>query len=387
MNNQRKTQCYLKGSRQQRGFSLVEIMVGLTVGLVLMTGIIQLFVRNNTTYRIQTAFSRMQENGRFAIETLNNNLRMATYFGCSSSNTKVNVLNNSTDWWKNFAVAPLRGYDGTSGQTFPAVSPSTAGVYGSSAGNRKLGTDAIISLGGGGGYSIISSASGASPPSFTLANLTKPTGGILATGDMVIVCDTLRTSLFQITRVQTAVPLLIEHIAGTSAALPGNSVQNLFPSNTADTYDANSTVVDYIPTAFFIGPSTSAVTNSLYQIQLTTYTTSTPPAVIPIAQEVVEGVDDMQIFYGVDTSGDGIVDQYQDATNVANWANVLSVRVYLLMSYKSETSDNLVGQLQTYIFPNDVGDSSTTGRIATAPDLQHVYQVFSTTIGIRNRSR
>ncbi len=54
--------------RQQLGLSLVELMVALVLGLVLMTGIIQVFLSSRQTYASNEAMARMQENGRFALE-------------------------------------------------------------------------------------------------------------------------------------------------------------------------------------------------------------------------------------------------------------------------------------------------------------------------------
>lgn len=64
---------------RQHGFTLVEIMVALVVGLVLLAGIGQLLTGNRQTYRFQNNVSQLQENGRFALELLGRNLRMAGF--------------------------------------------------------------------------------------------------------------------------------------------------------------------------------------------------------------------------------------------------------------------------------------------------------------------
>jgi type IV pilus assembly protein PilW len=69
--------------RQQSGFSLVELMLALALGLVVVTGIVQLFVGNSRTYETLTAQARLQENGRFALEFLSQAARSAGYFGCA----------------------------------------------------------------------------------------------------------------------------------------------------------------------------------------------------------------------------------------------------------------------------------------------------------------
>lgn len=72
-------------TKPQSGFSMVEIMIGLALSLVLLAGILQLFIGTKKSYEVQEELSRMQENGRFGIEFINNNLRSAGYLGCSNA--------------------------------------------------------------------------------------------------------------------------------------------------------------------------------------------------------------------------------------------------------------------------------------------------------------
>ena len=65
-------------SRQQ-GLTLIEIMVALLIGAFLLAGVIQIFIVNKQTYRVQENLSRMQENGRFAMDYLSRYIRLAGY--------------------------------------------------------------------------------------------------------------------------------------------------------------------------------------------------------------------------------------------------------------------------------------------------------------------
>lgn len=65
--------------RRLCGFTLVEIMVALLIGMVLLAGISQLLIGNQNTYHFQNNLSRLQENGRYALEMLSRNLRMAGF--------------------------------------------------------------------------------------------------------------------------------------------------------------------------------------------------------------------------------------------------------------------------------------------------------------------
>ncbi len=64
---------------KQRGLSLVELMVALALGMVLMAGFVQIFMSVRSTYAVNEASSRMQENGRFALEFISQHARMAGY--------------------------------------------------------------------------------------------------------------------------------------------------------------------------------------------------------------------------------------------------------------------------------------------------------------------
>ena len=64
---------------RQGGISLVEIMVGLLIGVFLMGGVLQVFDTSKRGYRYQEGLSQVQEQGRFAMEYLAANIRMAGY--------------------------------------------------------------------------------------------------------------------------------------------------------------------------------------------------------------------------------------------------------------------------------------------------------------------
>lgn len=65
-----------------RGFGLVEIMVALVLGLVVSLGIIQIFTASRNTFVTQNASARMQEDARFVLSKMLQELRMAGMYGC-----------------------------------------------------------------------------------------------------------------------------------------------------------------------------------------------------------------------------------------------------------------------------------------------------------------
>ncbi|MDA3135853.1 pilus assembly protein PilW [Pseudomonas syringae] len=67
-----------------RGFGLVEIMVALVLGLVVSLGIVQIFTAARGTYQSQNAAARMQEDARFLLSKLIQEIRMTGLYGCLS---------------------------------------------------------------------------------------------------------------------------------------------------------------------------------------------------------------------------------------------------------------------------------------------------------------
>jgi type IV pilus assembly protein PilW len=108
----------------QFGLTLMEILVALVIGIFVIGAVIQIFVSSSHINRTQEALSRIQENGRFALEMLAQDVRAAGFLGCQSNLTPEapgatgvlapgfvrNTLNTASDSAFDF-FAPLRGYE------------------------------------------------------------------------------------------------------------------------------------------------------------------------------------------------------------------------------------------------------------------------------------
>lgn len=68
-------------SKFATGFSLVELMVGLTLGLLVVGGVTAIFVSNSGTRAEIEKTSRQIENGRYAMQLLSEDLRLAGFYG------------------------------------------------------------------------------------------------------------------------------------------------------------------------------------------------------------------------------------------------------------------------------------------------------------------
>lgn len=65
--------------RSQSGISLVELMISLTLSLILAAGATQIFIGSKQAYTLQDATAILQENGRFALDILKRNIRIAGF--------------------------------------------------------------------------------------------------------------------------------------------------------------------------------------------------------------------------------------------------------------------------------------------------------------------
>lgn len=343
--------------RRQRGVSLVEIMIAITVGLVLTAGVIQVFVSNKQIYRVQEALARLQENGRFAVDFLTRDVRGAGFLGCAGYTTPiVNTLNNPTSLPWNFA-SPMQGSDAISMGTWnPPLDVSIVSPLG--------GRDVItVRRSVGDAIPVIGQAPGAPPGSndINVAGALCPGPNPLCdfdtpTNPIAMISDCINAAVFQISNPDPSSGIINHFVGGT----PGNTTNALGKdfTNTADVVRL-STLTYYIRSGVLGRPS-------LWR----------QDGVNP-AQELVEGVEDMQVRYGVDTDVDKIPNQYLQANAVTDFNNVVSVRVDLLLQ---SIEDNLTNAPPRYTY-NGV---TCPGGVGCPTDRRY-RQVFGATIGLRNK--
>ncbi len=108
---------------RQRGFSLVELMVALTLSLVLMAGALSILYSSKVTNVENDRLARLQEAGRTVIELMLRDARAAGYPGCSRpvfGDEFANGLNSSASLLWNFGV-PLAGFEASGGTWSPAL--------------------------------------------------------------------------------------------------------------------------------------------------------------------------------------------------------------------------------------------------------------------------
>ncbi|MDY6984713.1 MAG: hypothetical protein SV422_16630, partial [Pseudomonadota bacterium] len=222
---------------RQRGMSVAELLVALGISASLMAGVVGVYVSMFQADRTQEAVSRIQESGRFALNFLGQELRMAGYLGCSSALDRSLINNTLSSPPASFqATRVIQGWEANTsdpGEINPsvndeAVGDTSASGWGTSGGNvldltRAMpGTDilrvwyadptteATVNTITKGNASTASSLSVSAPPGF-------------AAGDILMLSDCERADFVQacgVTNVGT--PLTSQTLALTNACSPGN---------------------------------------------------------------------------------------------------------------------------------------------------------------------
>lgn len=348
----------------QRGYTLIELMIALTIGAFLTGGLLQLYIGSKRSYNVQTVLSELQEVGRYTLTSMVADIRMAGFMGCGAATGVVNVLNGASANWEINAETALRGFEGGV-STFPADFSSDV----------ISGTDAITILRAVPDDNYVVQAHVPATATITLKAQHD-----LQQSEILAITDCLNTSVFQMTNANAAsTATTIQHSnAGTT---PGNCTTGLgspldcsTTAGTAYQYDTDAFVMRIISRAYYIGTGASG-RNALFRLD----TNNNGALGAPV--ELAEGVQDMQLVYGVDTDGDGAVDTYEraDALTAATWGNVLSVQVNVLVESED---DRLSDQPQSYVLFDGTA-ASTTPVVPTDNRLRRVY---SSTTTVRNRA-
>jgi type IV pilus assembly protein PilW len=69
-------------NRSSRGFGLIELLIALALSLVVVLGVVQVFIAAKNTYVSQNAAAAMQEDARFVLSKMIQEIRMVGMFGC-----------------------------------------------------------------------------------------------------------------------------------------------------------------------------------------------------------------------------------------------------------------------------------------------------------------
>lgn len=329
-------------STNERGFSLVELMIALVLNSILIAGVVSIFSSNKKTYNTSDALGEVQETIRIAYDYMAREVRMAgSGFSCLSSVSSVeNMLKDPTAFDFDFENV-IMGYD------------NAQGLPQALQGKVKDGTDVLVVRGS---YGTGAKLETEMPDNSAVLKTTVIDPPPFQDSDIIVITDCRSASIFQVTNYTDANGNIVHNTGGST--YPGNNTKNfLYP------YQAGASVIKTRTVAYYIGTGASGEP-ALFERTTDKGSSETI--------EVVEGVQDMQMEFGEDINDDGYPDAYYTAAGVTKWNNVVSAKISLLVR---SIDDNVIDTAVPYSF---YGASVT-------PKDRHIYRSVTFVVAIRGR--
>jgi type IV pilus assembly protein PilW len=285
--------------RGQIGLNLVELMVGMFLGLIVMGGVVGVFLANNETNKGTESLARIQENARIAFEFMSRSLREAGSNPCGTLPASISLASglSSTNWWtggEHFGGA-IKGYE--NGVGFPAASSSIT---------PKSNSDALILVSGTTDTTQISNTD--TPGVFKVLSIKG-----YAKNDILMACNT-NSGLAAIFRTPGA---------PTKAATSANKNAGNIAHSLAAPLDKMTSIARLSAEGWFIGKNERGGW-SLFR----TWFSDAP-------EEIASDVTDMQLTYLVQGEND-----YRLASAIAadDWANVVAIHIEITFASASDAT-------------------------------------------------
>ena len=333
--------------RAVTGLSLIELMVAMVIGLILMLGVIQVFSASQVASRLSEGASRVQENARFALEFLERDIRMAGHMGCV--NDQAHIVKGMGDPINHLTADPgdgspldfrvaIQGYEApgtapgealTLGGTWEA--PALEGALANLAPAAAGGSDVLVLryLSSEGAPVTAISLDGAnSTVAVEDGSISRMTAGGVSSPSLFGIADCAHADIFA-----GSVVAGLGQVLGNATDLTRYTVQ---PTGQTMIYRAESLV-------YYVGISADTGRPGLRRARADSTGSYT------INEEVVEGVESLQLMYGLDATSDISPDDAPagnitelaiasdvsvgtDAAAAGQWLRVGQVKVGLLMA-------------------------------------------------------
>lgn len=383
--------------RKVAGMTLIELMIALLIGIILVLGLVQIFSASRTAYQLSEGVARVQENGRFAIDYLQRDVRMAGHFGCV--NDQSHMLVDPSGLATTFAAVPtsapanealrfnisVQGFEanGTGPGAAVVLSAPAAGwgapfagsaIDAATVGNRVNGSDIIVLrylmpegvpiTGVGGTPDLPSFQFDSSRWEVLRSGVTNP--GLYG------VADCLNATVFQASAASAGAIT----VAGT-APLNLSAFTQVYTPGQANLYRAESII-------YYVGNNGNAG-RSLYRVRY-----AAAPGVAGAygnPEELVEGIENMQILYGFDRQTNtslpptGYIDNQSvalmgAASTPERWRRAGAVQIGLLA-----VSPNPAAAAEP-----QAGSLPVSQGVQFTPPVDGRFRsVYQTTIAVRNR--
>lgn len=269
---------------------MVELMIGVTLSLLLILGVTQVFLSSKTTYTSNRALSDIQERGRFAVEMLAKDIRSAGYKGQCLTPPLIHIAGGGTSLWA-LGDSAVHGWEGAK-PTFSA----TAIVSG---------TDSLFIQFAAGGTDVVGDTSNtAGDDTIVLSEGTSP----VADGAVTLISDGLACDVF------------------VNDSSDGDTLVKDSAFDWTHEYTDEFEVLQLESLAYYVAMDNGVPT--LFRARVS------PSLVVQQEEALVPGVASMSLEYGIGTGQ--VVSNYVQAGSVTNWANVVAVKVSLEVQATSD---------------------------------------------------
>jgi len=409
--------------KQARGFTLVELMVALLLGLILSGAVISVFIGSRNSYNKSSGVSAQSDDARFSTDFMARALRSSGFIGCNEAPRVTSMANaqpptvvlydfgNAVSGYEASGTGPGGAITLQNPPPYGATTPAVTGDNTVSDWTPNLPNNFTILLPDGttpatglqnlaikgSDVLVVHSTlqgSGQQPPfPLTVSTIvTGPTvnnftvtipagfsiGQFLSNGQIAAISDCAKATVFQITAAPTTT---ITHAANSSMSM-GNSSDG-FPIN----YNTGAMVFAPTTSIYYIAPGADG-DSALWRGDLSQPLPSTAAAGTYglLATELVPDVENMQVLYGVDPNNTRAATSYVTADQVTgvcpggNFNCVVSVTVAFLVSSPPGTS-TVPSVAPTYQLP---ASNATTSTTVTAPLDTRQRTVFQVTVALRN---
>lgn len=351
----------VSGRRALRGVTLIELMIGLLLGLVVVLVTAQVLSFAEGQKRVTTGGADAQVNGALGLYTLQREIQMAGY-GLINELTALGcpiVANHATGGAFNWTMVPV---------------VITAGLNDA--------PDTVTVMSSGRAYAVPATISVDHPITADRFTLRSAVG--ISPGDIVIAVPaginaTNWCGAYQVTQLANS------NQAVHGVASPWNSGAQVAPA-------AGYVAGDRLINAGQLVLRTFAV-DANYNLQQRTIDLTTGGVQ---SQDLFPQIVTLRALYGKDTNADGVVDTYDNVTPTTNagWRQVLAVRLALVARSSTYQKDEVTVDAPKW----DVGKAATVTGAATCgaskcldlvvsgvPDWKHYrYSVFEVTAPLRN---
>lgn len=376
--------------RKAQGFSIVELLVAMGISLLLLAGVATMFVSSKGAYETNDRLARLEENGRFALDTITRGVRAAGYSGCTSSANPYVAVNNTNNFISAQDPTSTAVQDPNNNKVI-ILNPSIEGFNYTSAGNWTPALYGFMPAPSNGSDVLLlrAPAAGTAPIELSVNmasdtdNITVPAvasgNGYFSNHQLLMIGDCNNRSYFEVTGYSPTTGVVQHAALSAGAGYNGNwtnSVGFLYkkrPSATDTTQDfigGGAQVYTSQMTVYYVAPASADPTyNSLWR-----QVDSNP------VEELIEGVDSMQLLYGLDTitEGQGAIDTY--SATATDPKQIVSITISLLI----RSVDQYGALTDTKIY-DLLGPADPTAKY-TAPGDRRQRQLFTTTVWVRNPS-